>query len=102
MGKLSDLWKELGSAKPDDIPRIQTEINRIEQYCIDNNYAGIKEKTDWSKKQTKKTYRFEGERMKGYNPPETARYGKDRCGACIYNRHPYCDPEDKDGHYANI
>ena len=51
---------------------------------------------------TKKTYRFEGSRMYGYNPPEGARYGKDRCGACRYNNHPYCDPNDSTGHFANV
>ena len=102
MGKLSDLWKSLAVAPPDKKLEIQQEINKLETWCIEKGFAGIKEITDWTKPSKKKTYRFESERHGGLNPPENARYGKDRCGSCIYNRRVYCNPDDEFGHMANI
>ena len=92
MGKLSDLWKELSTCPPDKKSDIQDKINGIEKWMIENKFGSIKEVTDWTKKKsTKKTYRYETEKMHGYNAPESAKYGKDRCKMCIYNKHPWCD-----------
>lgn len=40
MGKLGDLWQQLKDLPDDDprVPDIQKEINRIEQWMIDNGY----------------------------------------------------------------
>src|SRR3990167_7728748 len=103
MGKLSDLWKSLQTCPPENVQEIRQQINRTEQWCIDNGFAGIKEITDWTKRdKQKKSYRFESDRHGGHNPPPNAKYGKDRCRACIYNRHVYCNPDDADGHFANV
>lgn len=88
--KLSDLWKELSVCSTDKKLEIQKKINSIEKWMIDNNFGNIKEITDWSKKQ-KKVFRYESEKIHGYNPPSTARFGSDRCRMCIFNKHPWCD-----------
>ena len=49
MGKLKDLWAELRiTTLPSRREELQKEINRIEQYCIDNGYADITELTTWN------------------------------------------------------
>lgn len=48
MSKLSNLWAELKLTR--DVSKkmeLQKEINRIEQYCIDNGFAGITALTVW-------------------------------------------------------
>jgi len=106
MGKLGDLWAELKETNNQErIKELQGKINSIESWCIENNYAGIKELTDWrkwSERKTKKTYRFEGGRDGGLYRPHRAKTGKDRCGCCIFNKRVYCDPDDNEGHFANI
>ena len=95
MGKLGDLWQRLnGETDEQKIKDIQKEINRIESWCIENNFAGIKELTDWTtykKKTSKKSYRFESIRDGGFNIPVGAFTGVDRCNACKYNKHLWCD-----------
>ena len=92
MGKLADLWASLKTCPPDRKPEIQKKINSIEKWMIDNKIGTIKEITDWNKKKsTKKTYRYEAEKMHGYNAPPSAKFGKDRCKMCVYNKHPWCD-----------
>lgn len=51
MGKLRDLRDERDEMNWEDPRRIETEkeINRIEQYCIDNNYGGVTKLTVWTK-----------------------------------------------------
>jgi hypothetical protein len=49
MGKLADLWTELGKAPPDEKDAIRKKINGIEQWCINNNFGNFKEITDWKK-----------------------------------------------------
>ena len=96
MGKLADCWALLRETQdPAKIKEIQDKINSIESWCIENNYAGIKELTDWrkweEKKKTKKTYRFESVKDGGFGIPKGAFVGKERCGCCKYNNHPWCD-----------
>lgn len=98
MGKLSDLWADMkATSDPDKIKSIQEEINKVEQWCIDKGFAGIKELTDWSKQKTKKTYRGESVRDGGHLIPEGALIGKDMCKMCIYNKHSYCGRKIENG-----
>lgn len=50
MGKLKDLWTQLKSMDDDDPQRgdIQKEINKLEQYCINQKYAGFTSLTNWN------------------------------------------------------
>lgn len=89
MGKLSDLWGQLKTCKEEDRELIQKKINDIEKWMIENGYGNIKEITDWKSK--KKTYRFEDSRMGNYGQPALSYIGRDRCGACRYNNHTWCD-----------
>lgn len=95
MGKLADTWALLKETNdPEKIKELQDKINSIESWCIQNNFAGIKELTDWRKweqNKTKKTYRFEGGRDGGFNIPKGAKIGNERCGACKFNKHTWCD-----------
>ena len=91
MGKLKDLWGRLATCRPDEKAEIQKEINKIEKICIEKGWAGIKEITDWNKPSSKKTYRFESSRMGNYGIPFNANTGRDRCGACRWNNHTWCD-----------
>lgn len=92
MGKLKDLWAELKECKPEEKAAIQKKINGIEKWMIENKIGTIKEITDWNKESsTKKTFRYEGIRMGDYGMPEGAYVGRDRCGACKWNKHPWCD-----------
>lgn len=51
MGKLTELREKLLTLDYDhpDVPEIQKEINRIEQWCIDNDKGYIKSLTVWGK-----------------------------------------------------
>ena len=112
MGKLSELWAKLRETEDESKRKeIQQEINKVESWCIEKGFAGIKELTDWTKsnnKPTKKVYRFEGKRDGGLNIPSEARTGKDRCPACKFNNHSYCAIDLFDDHpgfkpcYANV
>jgi len=92
--KLKEAWGLLrSSTTKEDIQKYQKEINNTEQWCINNGFAGITKLTDWStyKHVVKKQYRYEGIRDGGWNIPDKAFVGKDRCGACKYNNASYCD-----------
>ena len=93
MGKLSEYHAQLKLEQdPVKIKDLQNKINQIESWCIEQGFEGWKltDWTEWSKK-PKKEYRFESERIGIFNPPDNAYIGKDRCGCCKWNRHPWCD-----------
>ena len=104
MGKLKELWAQLPQSTGLQKIEVQKKINSLESWCIQNKYAGITELTDWKtfKPRPKKTYRHEAGRDGGHNPPSGVRFGYDRCRACKYNNAAYCDPNDKEGHYAKV
>ena len=95
MGKLSEYWEQLKTCNEADRPELQKKINGIEKWMIEKGIGSIKTTTDWSKKRSPKS-------APALNPPSTALYGKDRCGACVYNHATYCNPEDRYGHMMSI
>ena len=107
MGKLKDLWAQLKDCKPEDRALIQKKINSIEEWMIKNKLTNdkgeliISELTDWNKN-TKKTYRFESSRMGTFGQPVGAYVGRDRCGACKWNNHTWCDKGKTKKCVANV
>lgn len=95
MGKLSDLWAEYKAGKD-----VKEEIWKIEDWMISKGYR--KERTDFKNKKQFHLNRFSTERDGGHNIPEGAKTGNDRCKACKYNFHVYCDPNDPYGHMAKV
>ena len=106
LGKLGDTWALLKTEEdPEKIKEYQKKINQIESWCIENNFAGIKKLTDWkewAKKNTKKTYRFEGGRDGGLAIPVGAYIGRDRCKSCQWNKHVWCDRGRTKPCWANV
>lgn len=106
MGKLSELWQDL-KATSDDVKKkeIQKKINDIEEWMIDNKFGSIKNKTDWSKQKTSKTYRFESVKDGGHQIPVGAKVGREMCLCCRYNKHSYCGMDLEEGDkpcWANV
>ena len=88
MGKLSDLWAELKTAKsPEDKKEIQEKINAIERWCIEKGFGGIKAETDWSKPIKKK--KKEDSPFRTFSFTEEA--GFVTVGRFILPRHEFCE-----------
>ena len=94
MGKLSDLWEQLRTCPDHKRIELEKKINSIETWMIDNNFGSIKDITDWSKKSVGSA--------RPLDPPIGARYGKDKCLSCVYNRAGYCDINDEWVHQMKV
>lgn len=101
MGKLAVLWTayqgEMNAVKKQEI---RIKIWKIEDWMISKGYKN--KRTDFKALKQSNRPRFVSERDGGHNIPQGVKTGKDRCRACIYNFHSYCDPDDPYGHMAKV
>lgn len=100
--ELKAAWYNEGNVEKKD--ELKAKIQEREDYCINILKYDLK-RMEFNKK---KSYRFATEKDGGWNIPDGALTGKDRCAACKYNSHSWCEgrydavkPEFRKGCFAN-